>query len=399
MPPLHDDPVQVEKILSISLLVIVISHTLIHVAGSIRTSIYPLIKEEFTLTNKQIGIIAAIPPLCQALFTLPAGVLSDKLTSRKIIAFSIGMAVTGALLAGITLNVFMFIVATSLLTLSSTFFHPPANSYLSKDTTPQNRPKALGVFNSGGILGFALGSFSITILMGWWGYQWRDLYQFWIIPPLLILGGLYFVPTYPTGYSNSSEANLEETEEEGTLLSSNMIFFLLASGIRRFGGSMTTAFLSIYLVERRTWTIGLVGLMFGVSRVIGLIAASLGGALASHFGEKEWTISSLFPAYVCFLAAFLVSGVVPFLALYLMYRFFGMLGMPALSAITARLSPREKRGRGYALSFLPGSIVGTIGPIVAGFIADAFGIFPIFILSGVIFCVGLVVLELGVNIK
>lgn len=386
------------KILTLSLIIIIVSHTLIHVAGSIRTSIFPLIKEEFFLTNVEIGIIAAIPVLSQAVFTIPAGVLSDKLSSQKIITFSISMAVLGAILAGFAQNVLMFIIATSLLTISSTFFHPSANSYISKKMEPEARPKALGLFNSGGIFGFALGSFSITIFMGLMGYKWRNLYQFWILPPLLALIGLYFLPSSPQTNIQNLKESQQENSEDFKLLSNSMIFFLLSSGFRRFGGGMTRAFLSIYLVEIRGWNIGLISLMYGVSRLIGLVAASLGGALTSKIGEKRGVRIALFPAYTCFLVAFFIKGMFTFLILYLAYRFFGMLGSPALSSITARLSPREKRGRGYALSSLPSSIVRTIGPIVAAFIADIFGLLSIFVLSAGVFYMALIIIEFGVKI-
>lgn len=391
----------ITKFLSFTLFVIVISHTLVHVAGSLRSSLFPVIKNEFLLTNTQIGIIAAIPPLCQALFTFPAGHLADRFTSRKMIALSIAMAIIGSVLAGGALNVYMYIAATSLLTLSSTFYHPPANSYLTKATPPDKRTKFLGILGSGGTSGFALGSFSITFLLGFFGFEWRQLYLFWVIPPLFALVGLFFIPNQPTSTSKSfhletKEQNDPETDE--SLFSKSMISYLFSSGIRSFGGGMTTAFLSIYLVELRGWTVGLVGILFGIGRLLGIVSSSLGGSLAIHFHEKRWAVSTLFLSYTFFLLAFLTRSFLAFFAIYLAYRFTISLSSPATSAIVARLSPRDKRGRGFALSFLPGSIVRTVGPIVAAFIAEIFGMFTIFIASGLVFYLGVAVLELGVKI-
>lgn len=408
MALLKKEGYRLAEILSFTLIIVVISHTLVHVAGSLRSSLYPLIKQEFTLTNTQVGIIAAAPRLFQALFTLPVGYLSDRFTSKKMITVSILLAATGALLAGFTQNVLMFIAAISLLALSSTFYHPPANSYITKTTPPDERPKVLGILNSGGISGFALGSFSITILMGFLGFQWRQLYQFWILPILFALIGLYFTSAKPSKIKSNTEEPANNSrknkknrygENENKLLSTSMIFFLLSRGNRRFARGMVTAFLSIYLVNIRGWTVGFVGLLFGAGRLIGIGAASLGGALTSRFGEKKWAVITQFTSYTFFLIAFLVKRLIPFFTLYLVYRFIGMLGMPATSAITARLSPREKRGRGYALTFLPGSIVRTIGPLVAAFIADTLGIFSIFMISAIILYLGVGTLHFGVKIK
>lgn len=385
------------SILSYSLFVMFIIHTLTHVAGSIRTTIFPVLKEEFSLSNQQIGLIAAIPPLCTALITIPAGFLSDRYGAKKLIALSIGIAAVGALSAGISRNPLMFVIATTLLTLNSTFFHPPANSYITKNAIPKNLPKVLGILDAGGIFGFALGPLSITILMVMFALGWRQLYLFWIPPILLGLLALHFIKSEPTE-DDAIKAKEDEPVRVTKLLSTNMIFFLLSSGIRRFGGDMTMVFLSIYLVESQGWRLALIGLMLGASRLMGLVAAPLGGVMASRFSEKKWAVITLLVSYTCFLLAFLVKAIIPFISLYLSYRFFGILSMPANASITAKLSPREQKGVGFALSFLPGSIVQAVAPIVAALIADSYGLFPIFMTSMVILFIGLGVLQFGVKI-
>jgi len=41
-----------------------------------------MLKEEFSLINQQIGLIAAIPLLCQVLISIPAGLFSDRFGAR-----------------------------------------------------------------------------------------------------------------------------------------------------------------------------------------------------------------------------------------------------------------------------------------------------------------------------
>ena len=387
------------SLLSYSLFIMFITHTLTHVAGSIRTALFPVLKDEFRLSNQQIGLIAAIPPLCTALITIPAGLLSDRYGAKKLIALSIGIAAVGAFFAGRTQNLLMYIVATTLLTLNSTFFHPPANSYTTKQVIPEDLPKALGIFDAGGTFGFALGPLSITLLMGMFAFSWRQLYLFWVLPILLGLFALHYVKSEPPeGDLVKSKEDEDEPVRSAKLLSASMILFLTSSGIRRFGGGMTAAFLSIYLVESRGWSLAFLGLMLGASRLMGLVAAPLGGVLASRFGEKKLAVMSLVTSYTFFLLAFLVNAALPFIALYLSHRFFGILCMPANASITAKLSPPKQRGMGFALSFLPGSIVQTVAPIVAALIADSLGLYPIFMASTVAYFIGLGVLKFGVKI-
>lgn len=103
--------------------------------------------------------------------------------------------------------------------------------------------------------------------------------------------------------------------------------------------------------------------------------------------------------YLFYVAAFFTEGVLPFMALYLLYRFCGILGMPATASLTARLSPPRQMGRGYAISFLPQSMVSVVAPVVAAYIADVFGLFPIFKVSFIVMFLGLAVLQFGVRVE
>jgi hypothetical protein len=47
------------KLLSKSLLIMVLTHTLVHAAGNMRTTLFPVLKEEFALTNQQVGLLIA----------------------------------------------------------------------------------------------------------------------------------------------------------------------------------------------------------------------------------------------------------------------------------------------------------------------------------------------------
>lgn len=388
------------KILSYGLSAIVITHALVHSAGNITSTLYPLLKEEFVLTNQHIGLIAAIPPIVQALFSIPAGHMSDRYGVKKLIALSIAMAVIGALIAGFTINPWMYIVAATLLTLNSTIYHPPAHSYAARLVGRKDRAKAMGFLNAGGTFGIAMGPLSITVMMGWLALTWRQIYLFWIGPILLGFVFLYFVR------AESSVEDIQGKDEassnvKGTksFLSRDFLLYLSSRGIRMFGVSMVGTFISVYLTEVKSWTVPEIGLMFGVSSLLGLIASPIGGFLASKLGEKRWAVYSLALGYACFFAAFFTTEVIPFMVLYFAYRFCGILSMPAMASITARLSPPNQMGMGFALSFMPSSVTGIIAPIIAAWIADTYGLFPIFIVATVVMYLSLIILRLGVRIK
>jgi MFS family permease len=72
--------------------------------------------------------------------------------------------------------------------------------------------------------------------------------------------------------------------------------------------------------------------------------------------------------------------------------------MAANSAIMAKLSPSKQRGLGFALYFLPGSVMGAIAPMIAAYIADGFGTFTIFLVSIVVFALSWLIFTFGVKV-
>ena len=387
---------------TLGILSMIITHTLVHAAGNLRSTLYPILMDEFQLTNLQIGIIAAVPPLTQAVFSIPAGWVSDRYGAKKIIIASLIMAGTGALLAGVAANAWVYILASVFLTLTSTFYHPPSHVYCAIAVPKEDRAKAMGMLNAGGTFGISLGPLSITVLMGMLFFTWRQLYLFWV--PLILLGIVLMLVVKTDKYVNGENGNahtehVEESapDEAESLLTREFITYISSRGVRMFAGSMLGAFLSIYLSTVRGFTISQLGLMFGIGGVLGLVISPIGGYMATRFGEKRWILFSQGVGTVFLIGAFFTSGVYPFIVMYLAYRFCGIISMPAMAAITARLSPPGQMGMGFALSFMPSAITGIVGPVFAAWIADSYGYFPIFMVAGVILVLGLGLFALAVK--
>ena len=374
----------------------VVTHALIHAAGNMRSTIYPEIKRDFELTNLQVGVISAVPPLSQALFSIPAGWVSDRHGAKTVIALSLGMAVLGALLAGVSLNAWMFVASAVLLTLTSTFYQPPAHSYSARIASPRDRSRAMGLLNAGGTFGISLGPLSVSLLLSQ-GFGWRQVYLLWVVPILLGVVFLLLVRTDPRGDWNHQE--LESSDEEGpeTLITREFLLYIASRGVRMFGMSMFAPFLSLYLSEVRGWSVVQIGLMFGVSGVLGLVGSPLGGYLAARWGEKRWVVLSMALAAIFFISAFYIPGVYPFMALYLAYRLCGIMAMPGQAAITARLSPPSQMGMGFALTFMPSSITGVVAPVVGAWIAESYGYLSVFTVATVVMFVAVGVFSLAVE--
>ena len=384
--------------MSYGLLVMTVTHTLTHSFGQMHTTLFPVLREEFSLSFQQLGLIAAIPPLCQSLLSIPTGLLSDKFGSKKMIIVSMVVACAGSLLASVTQSPLMFIVAVSLLYINTTIYHPASYSFTTRLFRPRDRSKALGIHGAGGTFGMSIGPLSLAILMGYFTFGWRQVYLFWFFPLLLGIVAVFLIRSEPRDDVESVQ-NLDMPQEQATkLFTASLVLFLIFAGIRMVAEGMTSSFLSVYLVGSRGWDQTFTFTIIGSSSLMGIIAAPIGGFLAVRFGEKKWILIVLVLSYISFGLAFTIPGTLPFVLMYLLHGFFNYLAMAANSALMAKLSPGRQRGLGYALFFLPGSIMGAVAPIMAAYIAEAFSLYSVFMTSLAAYVVGLLVLHFGVKV-
>lgn len=381
------------------LFVLTLTHMLTHVFMYVHTTLFPTLQVEFSLSLQQLGLIAAIPALCQVLLSIPAGLLSDRLGSRLMIVAALVLATGGALLASQALSPIMLIVAVSLMYINTTVYHPAAYSFVTRLFGPKARLKALGIYGAGGTLGTALGPISISILMGIFALGWRQVYLFWCLPLVLGIVSVLFLRSAPR-----DDVAVEPTAggpgpAATPLLSSDMILYLGHRTIRAMAFTMSQTFMALYLVNDRGFSETNASSLIGFSTLMGIAGAVMGGFFAVRYGEKRWMLTVLSVAYFCFGLAILIPSNTAFALLFLVYGFLRLLTMAAGAGIMAKLSPGKQRGMAYALYFLPGSIMGAVAPLIAAAIGDAFGLAAIFYTSTILFFLSLGVLQFGVRLK
>jgi len=375
-----------------------VTHILTHVFGRVHTVLFPILRDEFSLSLQELGIIAAIPPFFQTILYIPMGLLSDRKGSRKVIFVGLMIAALGSLIASWTPIPLMFIVAISLIYIGTTMYHPAAYSFVTRLLKPKDRTKALGIHGAGGTLGFAIGPISLSIIIGVFALGWRQVYLFWFFPLLLGAITVLRIKSEPEQMPVDTIEG-KNTSQAVSLVSASLAMFLLFASIQMVARGMSQSFMALYLVDNRGVSEVLASLFIGSSSLMGIIAAPTGGFLAARYGEKRWLLTVLTVSHACFGLAFMLPGTTAFVILYLAHGFFNTLGMAANSALMAKLTPSKQRGLGYALFFLPGSIMGVVAPVVAGFIAETFSLALVFYISAATFFVSLGVLRVGVKVE
>jgi len=385
-------------ILTYGLIVMTLTHTLTHVFGRLYTASFPLLRSEFNLSIQQLGYIAAIPPLCQTVLSIPFGLLADRYGSKRMLIVSLVVAIVGSLLAASSQNTVMLISAVSLVYLNTTIYHPAAYSYVTRLFLRGDRPKALGIHGAGGTFGMALGPLTLGIFLGSFGLSWRHVYLFWAVPILLgaILSFRLKDVEEENGFTVTSEQGGDD-EGPTSLLTKALAIFLIYTAIQSVAQQMISTFMPIIIVDVKGFTADQMSFIYGTTSLTGLLSAPIGGYIASRFGTKRWLTVSLIMNLLMLGLVALIPGDLSFIVVYILYGFSGTLGMAARSNLIAGLTPRNQRGLGYSLLFLPGSIMGAISPIFAAKLIEVFGINQLFPISMLTAAVSIGVLIFGIK--
>ncbi len=382
--------------LSYGPLVTSITHILIHVFTRIHPALFPLLRTEFSLSLQQLGVLASIPRLFSSLLSVPAGLLSDRFGSKRMILISLIVSCFGILIVTQTYNYVTLIVAIILVSINITIYHPASYRFITQ-LQARERLKALSIHEACGTLGVAVGPITVSVLMGVLGLNWRQVYVFWLIPVLVGIIAVVKIRSEPRRDVREDKPDGSKTSVS-SLLTINLILFLIFLGVRMVAGQMVEIFIPIYLVDEKGVSSVLASFIYGIGSAARVVGAPVGGLLASRFGTKRWLLAALSLTYVSLGLAVVVPNTLAFISFYIAYSFCTTLSMTANSAIMAQLSPTQRRGLGYALFFLPGSLVGAAAPLISASIADAFGMTSIFVVAVTIYIIGQVTLKFGIKV-
>jgi FSR family fosmidomycin resistance protein-like MFS transporter len=390
-----------ESIFNLSLFTLSGAHMVTHVFGRIHPALFPVFRDEFQLSLQQLGLVASIPTLLRMLFYLPSGLLSDKLGQKTLIIMSFVIAGLSSLALSFAQDIITLILFLSILNTAITFYHPPAYSLTSELFSKSKRGQALGIHGAGGTLGMAMGPISLSILLVGISDDWRNIYLFWSFPILLYIIAIWKLkPAQPLVDKESfilSESAKTPSPRLRSIFTIGVLGFLGFQATRQLGSQIVQTFIPTYIHDSLEISVADAGLIYGMATLTGVAAAPIGGYLSDRFGDKRWLMTALGIYAILLFLSSLTSNIALFTLLYWSSGFFSTSSMGAASSIIARSIPSDHRGLGFALYFLPGSIVGIIAPLIGAAIADAFGLWSIFPLAVLLIGIGFLILKYGVS--
>ena len=138
------------------LMAISVSHCLNDTLQSLIPSIYPMLRENFSLSYSQIGLITLAFQLTASLLQPVVGLYTDHRPQPYSLTIGMGMSLAGLILLAYAPNYYAVLIAAMLVGTGSSVFHPES-SRVARMASGGRTGLAQSVFQVGGNLGTSIG--------------------------------------------------------------------------------------------------------------------------------------------------------------------------------------------------------------------------------------------------
>ncbi|MCG9516791.1 MFS transporter [Acinetobacter pittii] len=394
------------------------------IAGADRANIgvvVPFIKEDFHLSNVDIGLLASLFYITYALVQIPIGLAYSKFGIGKILSLSMILTSISTLFIGLASNIFQLKLARALLGASEGPINIGIISIINRWFPAKEKGLATGIFMSSIKFAPAFVPPLCALIIMQWG--WREVFYIFSIPGIIIaILWLFFIKDDPTEskYCNDQErsyiTNNEETEiingvnsikdqksnrfglldkfirtKKVSLLNSNKEIILswnnwaCAIGYGLMVGitySIMT-WVPTYLIDEKKLSILSMGLVASSPWIGAIIGNILGGLISDRVFNKRRKPVMLITTFSTVIMMYILISMpsIPVLiaALFFLTGVLLNIGYSTFLVYPMGLATKEKVPFAASVVNTIGSIGGAISPFIVGLILDNYGWNEVFI--------------------
>ncbi len=337
-------------------------------------------KLDLKLSDTQAGFLATAFLISMAVFSFPISYLVDRWSRRKAVGI---MALSWSIftyLTGIAKSFSGVFFARSMVGIGEAAFQAGGTAWVSASYPGKLRSRMLGLFTCaipiGACIGVVLGGYLSAHHGGW-----RVPFYVFAVPGI-VLGLITFSLK---DYKTAQEEN--EKGSESFLSSVSALFRIPTLKWLYLGfamqNTMSFAILSwapAYLMRVQSISEAKAGLIVGLMSMMGIISAPIGGILADKWQLKNSRARMILPTITTVITAavIIVALVMSFkgigLLFALLYGFFLMAGLPAMSSVSQDVVPPGLKGTSWGLNvFCQYVLGGGWAPVIVGLISDRMG--------------------------
>ncbi|MFM0037803.1 MFS transporter [Paraburkholderia strydomiana] len=343
------------------------SHLLNDMIQSLILAIYPMLKDNFSLSFGQIGLITLTYQITASLLQPLVGAYTDKHPKPYSLPVGMGFTLAGLLLMSVAPSFGVLLVAAALVGCGSSVFHPES-SRVARMASGGRHGLAQSLFQVGGNAGSSLGPLLAALIViphGQRSIAWFSAAALVAIVVLTQIGRWYKQhPSVRKARSNVAHATLSRNQ---VMLAMGVLILLVFS--KYFYLASINSYFTFYLIDRFHLSVQAAQIHLFVFLAAVAAGTVIGGPIGDRIGRK----------YVIWVS---ILGVAPFTLLLPYANLFWtgvltvIIGVVLASAFSAILV--------YAQELIPGKVgmvagmffgfafgLGGIGAAVLGQLADA----------------------------
>jgi MFS family permease len=270
------------------------------------SSMLQFIKRDWGLTDAQGGSLMSVVLLFITIFTVPASILIDRWSRRKMVAIMVFIWSLATLSCAFTRSYVQLLAARAFIGIGEAGYAPGGTAMLSAAYPERHRAKVMGLWNMCIPLGVGLGLFAGEEIAKRWG--WQHAFGLVALPGMLLAFAAWFLPDYktvPTGESAAGFRNIKEffTKAAGVMRIPSLVFTYLGFAMNV---AITTAlmhWLPSYFERTGIAEPGSGGKYTMPIFALVLVGAPLGGFLSDAWHKRRKEARLLFPAMTSAAAA------------------------------------------------------------------------------------------------
>jgi len=241
---------------------------------------FPLLKEEFGITDFRLGLLGSVFIVIHSVAVLPFGYWSDRGSRQKIMAFGVFLWSAATMVSGLAMNFRGLLVARALVGIGEGAYSPAGTAMISDSFPRSFRARVQGLFNMGMLMGGVVGLAVGGLLSQWIG--WR--YAFFLVGlPGFILAFVVYrmqVPVTLPAEKPPSILGLLENPAYLMVMAGGMFVVFSSTALITWGPTFANRYHGLNVAQASSWMGGLV--------LLGSIGGVLIGGYAADVLQARW---------------------------------------------------------------------------------------------------------------
>ncbi len=226
------------------------SHLLNDTIQSLIPAIYPIVKDSFSLTFTQIGLITLTFQMAASLLQPFVGLYTDRRPQPYSLAVGMGFSLAGLVLLSQASSFGMLILSVALVGIGSSIFHPEA-SRMASMASGGRRGMAQSVFQVGGNAGSSIGPLLAALVIVPYGQSniiWFSVLALLAIVILLNVGSWYKVKIKSRAEKTATAHMAQSLSRKQVVISVIILLILIFS--KYFYLTSMSSYYTFYMIHK-----------------------------------------------------------------------------------------------------------------------------------------------------